>query len=112
MIIVKRVYDNLDNTNYKRILVDRLWPRGITKEKLNLDLWAKNIAPTNELRKEFNHEEDKFNDFKIKYITELNCNKDAVEFKNTYKDKNIVLLYAAKNDKYNNAIVLKEWLEK
>ena len=54
MIIIKRVYDNIDS-DYKKILVDRLWPRDISKEKLNLDLWAKDIAPTNELRKEFNH---------------------------------------------------------
>jgi len=111
MIIIKRVYDNIDS-DYKKILVDRLWPRDISKEKLNLDLWAKDIAPTNELRKEFNHDETKFDYFKEKYIDELNHNQYAIDFKNKYKDENIILLYSAKNYKYNNAIVLKEWLEK
>jgi uncharacterized protein YeaO (DUF488 family) len=110
MIIIKRVYDKYDS-NYIKILVDRLWPRGISKENLNIDLWAKDLAPTNELRKQFNHEEQKFNYFKEKYISELNNNQYAKEFKNNYSDKNIVLLYSAKSDKFNNAIVLKEWLE-
>lgn len=111
MIIIKRVYDTNKTENNFRVLVDRLWPRGLSKEKLNIDLWAKDIAPSNEIRKEFNHEENKFEEFKKQYLTELNNNEYAKDFKNKYKNKNIVLLYSAKNEKYNNAVVLKEWLE-
>jgi uncharacterized protein YeaO (DUF488 family) len=111
MIIIKRVYDKLDD-NYLRILVDRLWPRGLKKESLKLTLWAKDLAPSNELRKAFNHEETKFPIFKEKYLEELNNNPYAQSFKEEYRNKNIVLLYSAKNINYNNAIVLKEWLEK
>ncbi|MCI1273656.1 MAG: DUF488 family protein [Clostridiaceae bacterium] len=111
MFRIKRIYDeNVEDCEY-RILVDRLWPRGISKEKAKINLWAKEIAPSNELRKWFNHDISKFELFKNKYFEELNNNEFAMQFKKEYTNHNITLLYSAKNEKYNNAIVLKEWLE-
>lgn len=116
MIENQRIYEpnlKIDQENNSiRILVDRLWPRGISKEKANIDLWAKDIAPSTELRKWFNHDESKFNEFKEKYFEELNSNDYAIKFKQEYKNKNIILLYSAKDKIHNNAIILKEWLEK
>lgn len=116
MIQVQRIYESNSESSQEnngiRILVDRLWPRGISKEKANIDLWAKDIAPSTELRKWFNHDESKFIEFKEKYLEELNSNDYAINFKQEYKNKNIVLLYSAKDKVHNNAVVLKEWLEK
>lgn len=114
MIKIQRIYesnsnDNLEN-NAIRILVDRLWPRGISKEKAKIDIWAKEIAPSNELRKWFNHDETKFKEFEEKYIKELNLNDYAIKFKKEYENKNLILLYSAKDTIHNNAIVLKNWL--
>lgn len=111
MINIKRVYDKAE-TKGLSILVDRLWPRGVSKSSLNLTLWAKEIAPSNELRQEFNHEASRFNDFKEKYINELNSNPYAKSFKEQYQNQDITLLYSAKNTQCNNAVVLKEWLER
>lgn len=99
MIIVKRVYEETDK-NYIKVLVDRLQPRGVSKDQIKISIWAKDLAPSNELRKEFNHEENRFEEFKRKYLMELNSNEQAKKFKNKFK-----------NEKYNNAVVLKEWLE-
>ncbi len=117
MIEIKRIYDfnsaeRMKKDNSLKILVDRLWPRGISKEKANINLWAKDIAPSTELRKWFNHDENKFNEFKERYFEELNSNDYAIKFKREYKNKDIVLLYSAKDNIHNNAVVLKEWLEK
>ena len=117
MIEIKRIYDfnsaeRMKKDNSLKILVDRLWPRGISKEKANINLWAKDIAPSTELRKWFNHDENKFNEFKERYFEELNSNDYAIKFKREYKNKDIVLLYSAKDNIHNNAVVLNEWLEK
>lgn len=108
---IKRIYDEKSIDDGKRILIDRLWPRGIAKVKANIDDWEKEIAPSNELRKWFNHEDDKYNEFRRKYLLELNDNKSALNFRKKYEDQAITLLYAAKNVNHNNAVVLKEWLE-
>ena len=98
-----------------RILVDRLWPRGIKKEELNYDWWPKNIAPSRGLRQAFNHEESKFEDFKNAYIIELEANplKDVFiqRVKTKLQDKNVTFLYGAKDKEHNQALVLKEWIE-
>lgn len=112
---VKRIYAESSEDDGYRILVDRLWPRGISKEKINIDKWAKEITPSTELRKLFNHSEDTMEEFKIRYNFELDNNEHAVEFINLLKDKlqegNITLLYAAKNEVHNHALALKEWIE-
>lgn len=111
----KRIYEPANETDGFRILVDRLWPRGIKKEKAQINLWAKEIAPSNELRKWFSHDPLKFDAFKKRYRQELISNPASQKFSNLclqkIKEQNITLLYAAKNEQYNQAVVIKEWLE-
>lgn len=113
MIKIKRVYEKPTKEDGFRILVDRLWPRGLTKEKAKIDLWLKEIAPSNELRKWFAHDLKKWSEFKKKYIVELEKKKDLLQqIKKLEKEKKtITLVYAAKSEKYNNTVVLKEILQ-
>ena len=101
-IKVVRIYDHEQPAGY-RILVDRLWPRGMSKVKAHLDEWDKEIGPTNELRKWFNHEDDKFPEFKTKYIAQLKANPVTTEFVKNVKEKlaqeDVIFLYGAKNKK-------------
>ena len=110
-----RIYDHEQPAGY-RILVDRMWPRGISKVKAALDKWAKQIGPTNELRKWFNHEDEKYPEFKSKYVEELNQNDFTPEFvemvKKHLEDEDVLFLYGAKNREHNQAVVLKEYVEK
>ena len=112
----KRIYELLAESDGLRILVDRLWPRGIKMENAMIDFWAKEIAPSNELRKWFSHDPEKYDEFKKLYTQELDTSEVSKKFetlcKKEMQDQNVTLLYAAKNEKYNHAVVLKEWLEK
>jgi uncharacterized protein YeaO (DUF488 family) len=111
MIKIKRIYDAEDEEGY-RVLVDRLWPRGVSKEKANLDEWMKEVAPSDELRKWFNHEPSKWKSFKKKYLDELDDKQDLVqELLDNAKKGDLLLLYAAKDEEHNNAVVLQELLE-
>lgn len=114
-IKIKRIYAESSEDDGYRILVDRLWPRGISKEKINIAKWAKEISPSTELRKTFKHDPDTMGEFKIRYILELDNNEHAAEFidllREKLKESNVTLLYAAKNEEYNHALVLKEWIE-
>ena len=111
-VFIKRIYDKEQDFNNYRVLVDRLWPRGISKERANLNEWAKDIAPSTELRKWFNHDPKKFKDFVKKYKIEIKNNKEAdLIFKNWKKQKKITLLYGAKDETHNEAVVLKKILE-
>ena len=111
----KRIHEPAADTDGFRVLVDRLWPRGIKKENARIDLWAKEIAPSKELRKWFSHDPAKYDTFKKLYRQELNKNPASQEFKNLCmqkaQDQQVTLLYGAKDEKYNHAVVLKEWLE-
>lgn len=112
---IKRIYEDASQDDGIRILVDRVWPRGISKEKAKLDEWFKEVAPSNDLRKWFNHEDEKFDSFSKKYHQELQ-NGDQKAAYDALKDmqkkhKTITLLYGAKNEKYNQAVVLKNMLE-
>jgi len=110
MIKVKRVYDPIEKDDRVRILVDRIWPRGIKKDKI--DIWLKDIAPSNELRKWYNHDPNKWEEFKRRYFDELDKNSKINELLQLIgKNENITLLYASKSP-YNNAIALKEYIEK
>lgn len=108
-IRIKRVYEQPDPADGTRILVDRLWPRGMTKEKAGVDLWLKNIAPSTELRKWFGHEPAKWEEFKQRYRQELRENKEQVSLlKEQLKKGPVTLLYGAKDEVHNEALVLKE----
>lgn len=116
-IKVKRIYDDKAEDDGVRVLVDRVWPRGISKENANLDEWLKNIGPTKELREWFNHDADKFEDFKKKYIKELENNDEQNEELKTLegmvKDarKDVIILFGAKDEKHNQAVVLQSYLK-
>jgi uncharacterized protein YeaO (DUF488 family) len=110
-IQLKRIYEAGSKDDGYRILVDRLWPRGFTKEKAALDLWLKEIAPSNELRKWFGHDPDKWKEFQKKYRQELKQNKEAVDILNDYIQKGkVTLLYAAKDEEHNEAQVIKNFI--
>ncbi len=115
MLQIKRMYDEWSKEDGFRVLVDRLWPRGVSKEKAKLDQWFKEIAPSDKLRKDFHHEDEEFKDFEKDYLKELKENDIKEEFLSLIKEKldlgNVTLLYAAKNETMNNAVVLKEWIE-
>lgn len=115
-IRIKRIYEEASSDDGVRILVDRLWPRGVLKEDAKLDEWLKEVGPSTTLRKWFNHESSKFEQFKEKYKDELKSgdSKDALEKLNAIvKDNNrqITLLFGAKNEQENQAVVLKEILD-
>jgi uncharacterized protein YeaO (DUF488 family) len=110
---IKRVYEAPDANDGKRILVDRLWPRGLTKEKADVDLWLKDIAPTTDLRKWFSHDPAKWEEFKKRYFDELKNNKEPVSLlKNEIKKGPVTLIYGAKDEVHNEALVLKNMLNK
>ncbi len=112
MIKIKRVYDPVLPDDGKRILVDRLWPRGINKGKARIDEWLKDIAPSDNLRKWFSHDPEKWQEFRRRYKKELEKKLELVErIKSQTKKGNITLLFSARDVKYNNAIVLKEVIE-
>jgi len=109
-IQIKRVYEKPDPKDGFRILVDRLWPRGLTKEKAAVNLWLKDIAPSTELRKWFGHDPEKWKEFQKKYLKELKENKEAVDtLKEHLKKGTVTLLYAAKDEAHNEAEMLKDY---
>ncbi len=111
-IMLKRIYDLYDKEDGYRILVDRLWPRGVSKEKAHIDLWLKDISPSTELRKWFGHDPDKWEEFKRKYRKELSKNSSAVSKLTEIANQNtITLLYAAKDTDHNEAKAIKEYIE-
>jgi uncharacterized protein YeaO (DUF488 family) len=112
MIKIKRAYQPAEEADGFRILVDRLWPRGISKEKAMIDLWLKDIAPSNDLRKWFSHNVERWSEFKTRYLEELKTKRTLMEhIKNLEKEKGtLTLIYAAKDEEHNNALVLKDKL--
>lgn len=111
MIKTVRVYDTSLESGY-RILVDRLWPRGVSKEDAKLDLWLKEIGPSNELRKWFGHDPERWNGFKEKFFSELDHKKELVDKIITKaREGDVVLLFGAKDEEHNNAVALKEYIE-
>lgn len=108
-IQTKRVYEQKEKNDGFRVLVDRLWPRGFTKEKLGADLWLKEIAPSDELRKWFSHDTEKWPEFRKKYLAELKKNKELIAIlKQKLQKENVTLLYAAKDMEHNEAGVIEE----
>lgn len=112
-IKIKRAYEEPDEADGFRILVDRLWPRGVTKEKAKLDLWLKEIAPSTELRKWFGHDPDKWSGFRGRYETELRHNDELIKtIIDKAKEGTVTLIYGARDEEHNEALVLKQYLEK
>lgn len=112
-IKIKRIYDVPSTEDGLRILVDRLWPRGITKERAAIDYWYKEITPSNDLRKWFGHKEDRFKEFSKLYKEELKSKEEVlIQIKLFSTKKPITLVYAAKDPKINHAIILREVLKK
>ncbi len=111
-IAIKRVYDAPVAGDGKRILVDRLWPRGLTKEKARIDYWAKDVSPSNELRKWYGHEPGKWEEFKKRYFTELNKNKAAVDELIGQMGKGpVTFVFSSAERAINNAEALRVYLE-
>lgn len=106
-----RVYDDLGKTQGARLLVDRVWPRGVSKVDLDLDDWIKEVAPSTDLRKWFGHDTDRWEDFWRRYRAELDENEEAVERCLAWCRRGpIILLYGAKDRDHNQAVVLREYL--
>lgn len=114
MIRIKRLYEQAAEEDGFRILVDRLWPRGLSKEKAKVDLWLKEIAPSSELRKWFSHDPDKWKEFNKKYRKELLVKQPLLKEirQMETQEGTVVLLYSAKDMEHNNAVSLKVILEK
>lgn len=111
-ILIHRIYDDDPPQGY-HALVDRLWPRGISKDRAGLDGHWKDLAPSNDLRKWFDHDPEKWDEFRKIYLSELSKNKkEAKEHLEEVSQKNLILLYGAKDKKHTHALVLKEYLEK
>jgi uncharacterized protein YeaO (DUF488 family) len=115
MIQIKRAYKTASKTDGCRVLVDRLWPRGLSKDQLVLHQWMKDIAPSNELRKKFGHDPKRWKSFVSNYKKEL-CNPEAKEqmklLVELAQKKKLTLVYGAKDEEHNNAVVLKSMIEK
>ncbi|BCS91317.1 MAG: uroporphyrin-III methyltransferase [Candidatus Micrarchaeota archaeon] len=111
-IKLKRVYDDMEASDGIRILVDRLWPRGLRKYTNKIDIWIKDVAPSDDLRKWFAHDPNKWDEFKVRYKEELKSNNALKKLLNIIKENEIVtFLYASSDREHNNAVVLKEYIE-
>ena len=112
-IAIKRIYEPPARDDGNRLLVDRLWPRGVSKEEAKLDAWLKEIAPTPDLRKWFGHEPARFDAFSERYRQELDENTEAVRELREWIDKgDVTLLYAAHDERCNHAVVLADYMKR
>ncbi|HON51134.1 MAG TPA: DUF488 domain-containing protein [Candidatus Sumerlaeota bacterium] len=112
VVMLKRAYESPAKTDGKRILVDRLWPRGLAKVKAKIDLWLKDVAPSTELRQWFGHDPEKWLEFKKRYRAELKDNPALSELQALSRQGNITLIYAARDQLHNEAVVLKQILDR
>ncbi|OZB74669.1 MAG: hypothetical protein B7X37_04910 [Halothiobacillus sp. 14-55-98] len=110
--MMKRAYESPAEQDGQRILVDRLWPRGLTKINAKIDLWLKDVAPSTELRHWFNHDPEKWPEFKKRYRAELQNNSAWSELRALARQGNVTLVYASKDQLHNQAVVLKQSLER
>ena len=108
---IKRVYDDPAKSDGQRILVDRLWPRGVSKENAKIDFWAKETSPSNELRRWYQHDPEKWPEFRRRYFKELTQNPDAVaELRANLGSGTVTLIFSSKETRLNNARALVEYL--
>jgi uncharacterized protein YeaO (DUF488 family) len=111
-IHLKRAYEQPAPSDGLRILVERLWPRGLTKERAAIDLWLKEIAPSQELRRWYGHDPDKWPEFQKRYRAELERNPEAVaELRAKVRAGHVTFVYAAKDEKRNSALLLKDYID-
>ncbi len=112
MIKIKRVYDPPSRDDGKRILIDRLWPRGLRKEAAHIDEWVKDLAPSTGLRKWFNHDPEKWGEFRRRFFAELDAEPESVSgIIAAARKGTVTLLFGSKEERYNNAAALKEYLD-
>ena len=112
LLQVKRVYDRPERTDGRRVLVDRLWPRGLSKAVAAIDFWAKDVAPSHELRRWYGHVLEKWPEFKRRYFAELDTNGEGVaQLRREMGRRTVTLLFGSKEMRLNNAQALKEYLE-
>jgi uncharacterized protein YeaO (DUF488 family) len=112
MIQLKRAYQKPAKGDGERILVERLWPRGLSKDRASIDLWLKEVAPSKELRKWFGHDPDKWKEFQRRYKEELDGKEDLLKtLKSKAKKHTITFVYAARDEERNSALVLKDFIE-
>ncbi len=112
-IEIARVYDPLKTRGRFRVLIDRLWPRGVRKADLEFDLWAKDLAPSDKLRRWFSHDADRWDEFRKRYFAELEGKADQLaDLVASAGKRPILLLYGARDEEHNNAVALKEFLGK
>lgn len=109
-INLKRVYETASKDDGVRILVDRLWPRGLSKDRAKIDLWLRDVAPSTELRRLFNHEPEKWDEFRRRYFAELAANAAARFVLEEASRSKVTMLFAAGAEKRNNAVALREYL--
>ena len=113
MIRLKRVYETPHRTDGTRILVERLWPRGLSKEKAKVDAWLRDVAPSTELRRWFNHDPDRWKSFVDKYFEELSSRDEAVAtLREHIAAGPVTFVFAAREERFNNAVALKEYMER
>jgi uncharacterized protein YeaO (DUF488 family) len=112
---IKRIYDDLSANDGYRVLIDRVWPRGVSKMRAHLDAWLKELAPSTDLRKWFAHDPAKYPEFHRRYFAELDGNPEVKsiidELKQRAKTETVTLLYSAKDEEHNQAVVLKDYLD-
>lgn len=109
---VKRAYDSPEKADGERILVDRLWPRGLAKAKAKIDVWLKDVAPSTELRQWFGHDPEKWSEFKKRYRAELKGSEALAELCTLAGKGDITLVYGARDENHNQALVLKQILDR
>jgi uncharacterized protein YeaO (DUF488 family) len=111
MLKLKRIYDQPSPSDGMRILVERLWPRAVSKQRARVDLWLKDVAPSTELRQWYGHDPAKWKQFRQRYQAELRARPDALELlKHKSKEGTVTLIFATKDEKHSGALVLKQFL--
>jgi uncharacterized protein YeaO (DUF488 family) len=112
MLQIKRVYEERSDSDGRRILVDRLWPRGVSRERAGIDQWMKDLAPSDQLRRWFGHDPSRWEEFRARYLRELAEKEDLIStLREMNREGTVTLIYAAKDPHHNNAEVLKEVIE-
>lgn len=109
-VTIKRVYDQPSTDDGYRVLVDRLWPRGVSKASAHLDEWDKDVAPSTELRTWFGHDPAKFEEFRARYLAELHDNPGVQRLRDLVAERHVTLLYSAHDAEHNQAVVLRDAL--